>query len=95
MRIQSARVKIQNSVAAVAVTYLRRFYARFPLANTDARLLAPACVYLAAKAEESQLQAKLLLHFVRKTQAETPGVLRVRRVLCAVCRVCVRECDHP
>ncbi len=56
-------------VVGTAVTYLRSFYLRASLADVDPRLAGPACLYLAAKAEEAQLQAKLLFHFIKKTTA--------------------------
>jgi cyclin C len=46
--------------------YLRRFYVRRCLCEYDPRAVAPACLYLAAKAEEAQAQAKALFHFMKK-----------------------------
>ena len=46
--------------------YFRRFSAVHDFSEYDPRLLAPACLYLACKAEEAQLQAKLLFYAMRK-----------------------------
>eukprot|EP00884_Botryococcus_braunii_P016835 jgi/Botrbrau1/3835/Bobra.0183s0060.1 len=64
---------VRQRVVATAVTYLRQFYLRACLVEVDPRLLAPACLYLAAKAEEAQLQAKVLLHFIKKMHAPNTG----------------------
>jgi len=50
--------------------YLRRFYVRRCLCEYDPRAVAPACLYLAAKAEEAQAQAKALFHFMKKAARE-------------------------
>lgn len=36
------------------------------MSEYDPRLVAPACLYLAAKAEESTVQAKALVFYIRK-----------------------------
>ena len=51
---------------ATACVYFRRFSAVHDFCEHDPRLVAPACLYLACKAEESQLQAKLLFYAMRK-----------------------------
>ncbi len=51
---------------ATACVYFRRFSAAHEVCERDPRLVAPACLYLACKAEESQLQAKLLFYAMRK-----------------------------
>ena len=55
-------------VVATAAVYFRRFYLRENFAEFDPRCVAPACLYLACKSEESQVQAKLLHHIVLKLQ---------------------------
>lgn len=47
------QVKVRQQVIATATVYFRRFYARYPLKSCDPILLAPTCIYLAAKVEES------------------------------------------
>ncbi|XP_030547722.2 cyclin-C1-2-like [Rhodamnia argentea] len=63
-------VKVRQRVIATAVTYMRRVYTRKSMSEYDPRLVAPACLYLAAKAEESTVQAKALAFFIRKLYAE-------------------------
>ncbi|KAM3373831.1 cyclin-C1-2 isoform X3 [Capsicum galapagoense] len=50
-------VKVRQRVVATAVTYMRRVYVRRSMTEYDPRLVAPACLYLASKAEESTVQA--------------------------------------
>ena len=56
-------------VAATACTYFRRFYLKKNLCEFDPRLVGPACLFLACKTEECQVQAKILYHFMRKLNA--------------------------
>ena len=56
-------------VAATACTYFRRFYLRNNLCDFDPRLVGPACLFLACKTEECQVQARILYHFMRKLNA--------------------------
>ena len=65
----------RRSVVATACVYLRRFYVRRCLCEYDPRAVAPACLYLAAKAEEAQAQAKALFHFMKKLNASGPPLL--------------------
>ena len=44
--------KVRQQVIATAITYLKRFYARYPLKSIDPWLLCPTCLFLAAKVEE-------------------------------------------
>ncbi|XP_041992224.1 cyclin-C1-2-like [Salvia splendens] len=53
-------VKVRQRVAATAITYMRRLYARKSMTEYDPCLVAPTCLYLAAKAEESTVHAKLV-----------------------------------
>ena len=55
---------------ATACVYFRRFFVAHEFCEHDPRLVAPACLYLACKAEESQLQAKLLFYAMRKVAGE-------------------------
>ena len=41
--------------------------------DIDPRLLAPACLYLACKVEESQVQAKLIIVYTRQAQGGCPS----------------------
>ncbi|CAH1417913.1 cyclin-C1-2 isoform X2 [Lactuca sativa] len=59
-------VKVRQRVVATAVTYMRRVYTRKSMTEYDPRLLAPSCLYLAAKSEESTVQARLLVFYIKK-----------------------------
>ncbi|KVI03789.1 Cyclin C [Cynara cardunculus var. scolymus] len=54
-------VKVRQRVIATAVTYMRRVYIRRSMSEFDPRLVAPSCLYLASKSEESTVQARLLV----------------------------------
>ncbi|KAH1239830.1 Cyclin-C1-2 [Glycine max] len=60
------QVKVRQRVVATAVTYMRRVYTRKSMAEYDPRLVAPTCLYLASKAEESTVQARLLVFYIKK-----------------------------
>lgn len=59
-------VKVRQRVVATAVAYMRRVYTRKSMTEYDPRLVAPTCLYLASKAEESTVQARLLVFYIRK-----------------------------
>ncbi|KAL9228348.1 hypothetical protein vseg_003939 [Gypsophila vaccaria] len=63
-------VKVRQRVVATAITYMRRVYTSRSLTEYDPRLLAPTCLYLAAKAEESTVQARLLVFYIKKMYPE-------------------------
>ncbi|KAK9726600.1 hypothetical protein RND81_05G226200 [Saponaria officinalis] len=63
-------VKVRQRVVATAITYMRRVYTSRSLTEYDPRLLAPTCLYLAAKAEESTVQARLLVFYIKKLYPE-------------------------
>ncbi|KAI3996765.1 hypothetical protein MKX01_041065 [Papaver californicum] len=54
-------VKVRQRVVATQVAYIRRIYTRKSMTEYDPRLVAPSCLYLASKAEESTVQARLLV----------------------------------
>ncbi|XAR58756.1 hypothetical protein NMG60_11014285 [Bertholletia excelsa] len=60
------QVKVRQRVVATAVTYMRRVYTKRSMSEYDPRLVAPTCLYLASKAEESTVQARLLQFYIRK-----------------------------
>eukprot|EP00899_Mesostigma_viride_P019080 jgi/Mesvir1/27173/Mv20833-RA.1 len=66
IRELAVATKARQRVVATAITYFRRFYLRHAFVDYDPRLVAPACLYLAAKSEESVLQAILLCHQIQK-----------------------------
>ena len=73
---------------ATACVYFRRFSATHDFCQHDPRLIAPACLYLACKAEESQLQAKLLFYAMRKVAGERS--MRFACPLANLAHLCVR-----
>ncbi|KAH6803522.1 Cyclin family protein [Perilla frutescens var. frutescens] len=61
-------VKVRQRVVATAITYMRRVFTRRSMTDYNPRLVAPTCLYLAAKAEESTVQARLLVFYIKKIQ---------------------------
>ena len=59
-------------VAATACVFFRRFYLRNDFCTVDPRAVAPAALYLAAKVEETLLQARLLFHTMQKLAGGLP-----------------------
>ncbi|XP_040994789.1 cyclin-C1-2-like isoform X4 [Juglans microcarpa x Juglans regia] len=49
---------------------MRRVYTRKSMNEYDPRLVAPTCLYLASKAEESTLQARLLVFVLKKLYSD-------------------------
>jgi len=47
------QLKVRQQVIATATVYFKRFYARYSLKCIDPLLMAPTCVFLASKVEES------------------------------------------
>ncbi|KAK4743822.1 hypothetical protein SAY87_010134 [Trapa incisa] len=66
----SPQVKVRQRVVATAITYMRRVYTRKSMSEYDPRLVAPTCLYLASKAEESTVQAKLLVFYSKKLYSD-------------------------
>ncbi|KAL5720671.1 hypothetical protein ACHQM5_013316 [Ranunculus cassubicifolius] len=59
-------VKVRQRVVATAVTYMRHVYTRKSMTEYDPRLVAPTCLYLASKGEESTVEARLLVFYIKK-----------------------------
>ena len=70
-------LKLRQRAIGTAVVYFRRFYTKNCFADHDPRLVAQACLYLAAKAEECTVQMKALKHYLEKRQ-QRYGTLGVR-----------------
>ncbi|KAL9318098.1 hypothetical protein ACSQ67_014615 [Phaseolus vulgaris] len=66
LEAKSPTEKQNMKVVATAVTYMRRVYTKKSMAEYDPRLVAPTCLYLASKAEESTVQARLLVFYIKK-----------------------------
>ncbi|KAF6140150.1 hypothetical protein GIB67_028956 [Kingdonia uniflora] len=74
-------VKVRQRVIATAVTYMRRVYARKSMTEYDPRLVAPACLYLASKAEESTVQARLLVFYIKKQYTDEKYRFEIKDIL--------------
>ncbi|BBH10002.1 Cyclin-C1-2 [Prunus dulcis] len=74
-------VKVRQRVVATAVTYMRRVYTRKSMSEYDPRLVAPTCLYLASKAEESTVQAKLLVFYIRKIYSDEKYRYEIKDIL--------------
>jgi len=66
IRTLSQSVKVRQRVVATAITYFRRVYTRKGFTEYDPQLVAPTCLYLASKAEESTVQAKLVIFYMKR-----------------------------
>ncbi|KAM5563012.1 cyclin-C1-2 [Rosa sericea] len=74
-------VKVRQRVVATAVTYMRRVYTRKTMSEYDPRLVAPTCLYLASKAEESTVQAKLLVFYIKKLYPDEKYRYEIKDIL--------------
>ncbi|XP_024362788.1 cyclin-C1-1 isoform X3 [Physcomitrium patens] len=69
IKLLGYHAKVRQRVVATAIAYFRRIYTRKSFSEFDPRLVAPTCLYLASKAEESTVQAKLLVFCTKKIRA--------------------------
>ncbi|KAI3682583.1 hypothetical protein L1987_82657 [Smallanthus sonchifolius] len=74
-------VKVRQRVVATAVTYMRRVYTRRSMTEYDPRLLAPSCLYLASKSEESTVQARLLVFYIKKIYSDEKYRCDIKEIL--------------
>ncbi|KAJ4888084.1 Cyclin-C1-2 [Raphanus sativus] len=74
-------IKIRQRVVATAITYMRRVYTRKSLTEYEPRLVAPTCLYLACKAEESVVHAKILVFYIRKLYADEKFRYEIKDIL--------------
>ncbi|XP_010552037.1 PREDICTED: cyclin-C1-2 [Tarenaya hassleriana] len=74
-------IKIRQRVVATAITYMRRVYTRKSLTEYEPRLVAPTCLYLASKAEETVVHAKLLVFYIRKLYADDKYRYEIKDIL--------------
>ncbi|XP_073117271.1 cyclin-C1-1 isoform X3 [Elaeis guineensis] len=81
------QVKVRQRVIATAVTYFRRVYTRYvgiswkSMTEYDPRLVAPTCLYLASKAEESTVQARLLVFYIKKMCSDEKYRFEIKDIL--------------
>ncbi|CAA3010340.1 cyclin-C1-2-like isoform X1 [Olea europaea subsp. europaea] len=68
-------------VVATAITYMRRVYVRRSMTEYDPRLVAPTCLYLASKAEESTVQARLLVFYIKKLYTDEKYWFEIKEIL--------------
>ncbi|KAK9897515.1 cyclin-like protein [Cystobasidium minutum MCA 4210] len=64
------RLSLRQQVVATAIVFLRRFYLKNSYCETDLPLVAAACVYVAAKAEETAIHIKVVVNEARATFTE-------------------------
>ncbi|KAJ8560729.1 hypothetical protein K7X08_022589 [Anisodus acutangulus] len=74
-------VKVRQRVVATAITYMRRVYIRRSMTECDPRLVAPASLYLASKAEESTVQARLLVFYIKKLYSDDKYRYEIKDIL--------------
>ncbi|XP_059626245.1 cyclin-C1-2-like [Cornus florida] len=74
-------VKVRQRVVATAITYMRRVYTRKSMTEYDPRLVAPTSLYLASKAEESTVQARLLVFYIRKMHSDDKFRYEIKDIL--------------
>jgi len=58
MQKMCKRLNLRQQVLATAIVFYRRFYLRNSYCETEPGLVAAACVYVAAKAEETPVHVK-------------------------------------
>ncbi|KAL2336832.1 hypothetical protein Fmac_011278 [Flemingia macrophylla] len=75
------QVKVRQRVVATAVTYMRRVYTKKSMTEYDPRLVAPTCLYLASKAEESTVQARLLVFYIKKLYSDEKYRYEIKDIL--------------
>ncbi|XP_072992195.1 cyclin-C1-1 isoform X1 [Typha latifolia] len=75
------QVKVRQRVIATATTYFRRVYTRKSMTEYDPRLVAPTCLYLASKAEESTVQARLLVFYIKKMWSDEKYRFEIKDIL--------------
>ncbi|KAL8170176.1 hypothetical protein V2J09_021980 [Rumex salicifolius] len=73
--------KLRQRVVATAITYMRRVYTRKSMAECEPRVLAPACLYLASKAEETTIQARHLVSYNKRNYPDIKYRYEVKEVL--------------
>eukprot|EP00873_Tetraselmis_striata_P038570 jgi/Tetstr1/458834/TSEL_045217.t1 len=69
-------LKLRQRVTGTAVHYFRRYYTRNCFVESDPRLVAQACLYLAAKAEECPVQVQRIKQYMdtRQKRVGTIGI---------------------
>ncbi|XP_041990394.1 cyclin-C1-1-like isoform X2 [Salvia splendens] len=73
-------VEVRQRVAATAITYMRRLYTRKSMTEYDPCLVAPTCLYLAAKAEECTVHSKLVAFQITKDLSDVKYFKEIRKM---------------
>ncbi|XP_057509269.1 cyclin-C1-2-like isoform X3 [Actinidia eriantha] len=60
---------------------MRRVYTKKSMTEYDPRIVAPTCLYLASKAEESTVQARLLVFYTRKIYSDEKYRYEIKDIL--------------
>ena len=79
-------------VTTTATTYFKRFYLRNNFCVIDPRLVYVGCLYLASKAEESLIQAKHLVMYVKKLRPSWAYDVKHLLEIEMVCVWCHAKC---
>lgn len=75
------QAKVRHRVVATAIAYFRRIYTRKSFAEFDPCLVAPTCLYLASKAEESTVPAKHLSFYMKKIFQDDKSSFEIKDIL--------------
>lgn len=70
----ASKAGVRNRVAATASVFFRRIFLRCNFSDVDPRSVAPAAVYLAAKAEETHFPMKTLFQAMARLSTKFPAV---------------------
>ncbi|CAH9075397.1 unnamed protein product [Cuscuta epithymum] len=74
-------VKVRQRVIATAIAYMRRVYVRKSMTEYDPRLVAPACLYLASKAEETTVPARNVVFIIKKIYSDEKYRFEIKDIL--------------
>ncbi|KAL8143870.1 hypothetical protein V2J09_016902 [Rumex salicifolius] len=75
------QIKLRQRVVATAITYMRRLYTSKSMTEYDPRLVAPTCLYLASKAEESTVQAKVVHYYMKRIYPDEKYRYEIKDIL--------------
>ncbi|KAJ0791377.1 putative cyclin [Helianthus annuus] len=73
------KLHMSNYIAKLAQSVKVR--QRRSMTEYDPRLLAPSCLYLAAKSEESTVQARLLVFYIKKLNLDEKYRCEIKEIL--------------
>jgi len=68
------KLQLRQRVIATATVFFRRFYLKNAYCETDPFAVIPACIYVAAKAEESSVHIKNVISESRSLFSQTYGI---------------------